>query len=198
MRAKTRLLIATMCAAVMALPVAALGTSADETKWTVLMYFGADNDLHEATLFGLELAESGLDESGGDAEDLSVVVLIDGPLNKDTKVYDLTAADPADRDQTASAFGTANVEKTMTAPETMVEFLTWGMKAYPADYTMLILKNGHAWCGILPEDDDGGNEKLLMPTSPRSGLDSKTAPPVVFARTRPNRRPSGRLLSLCI
>lgn len=163
MRAKTRLVIATMCAAVMALPVAALGTSADDTKWTVLMYFGADNDLYEATQFGLEQAEIGLDESGVDADDLSVVVLIDGPLNKDTKVYDLTAADPADRDQTANAFGSANVEKMMTAPETMVEFLTWGMKAYPADYTMLILKNGHAWCGILPEDDDGTNEKLLMP-----------------------------------
>jgi len=57
-------------------------------------------------------------------------------------------------------------EKKMTDPETLVTFLEWGLYAYSAPNTMLVLKNGHAWCGICPDVTDNsqaGGEKILMP-----------------------------------
>jgi len=163
-RSKTRLAIATMVAAFMMLPVAALGTSAQEPTrdWTVLMYFGADNDLYQVTEFGMNQALKGLDEADADPDELAVVVLIDGPTNGDTKVWELTK--DSKEDKTSVALGSGNVEKKMTDPQTLVEFLTWAMPAYPAEKTMLILKNGHAWCGICPDGtDNDGDEKILMP-----------------------------------
>lgn len=158
-----------MVAAMFMLPVAALGSSADGDDngrdWTVLMYFGADNDLYQATEFGFDQAWAGLQESEVDRNALSVVVLIDGPKEKDTKVWELTSSDKYDK--TFDAFGSDNVEKTMTSEDTMVEFLCWGMSTYQSTNTMLVLKNGHAWCGILPEDEtdvsDETSEKILMP-----------------------------------
>jgi len=153
-----------MVAAFMMLPVAALGTSAQEPTrdWTVLMYFGADNDLYQATEFGMNQALKGLDEVDADPDELAAVVLIDGPNSGDTKVWELTK--DGKEDKTSAALGPGNVEKKMTDPQTLVEFLTWAMPAYPAKKTMLILKNGHAWCGICPDGtDNDGDEKILMP-----------------------------------
>jgi len=167
-RRKTRLLVATMVAACLMLPIAAFGTSANgDRQWTVLMYFGADkDDLYQATEFGMNQALKGFQDAkkfgGADLTKTSVVVLIDGPSNGDTEVYELTETGLNPR--TSDAFGTGNVEKDMTSPETLRTFINWGRGAFPAEHTMLILKNGHAWCGICPDmTDNQGDEKLLMP-----------------------------------
>lgn len=153
-----------MVAAFVMLPVAALGTSAQEPTrdWTVLMYFGADNDLYQTTEFGMNQALKGLDEADANPDEVAAVVLIDGPKSGDTKVWELTK--DGKEDKTSVALGSGNVEKKMTDPQTLVGFLTWAMPAYPAQKTMLILKNGHAWCGICPDGtDNDGDEKILMP-----------------------------------
>jgi hypothetical protein len=158
-----------MVAVALMLPVAALGTEANgDRQWTVLMYFGADNDLYQATEFGMNQAIKGLEEAGADSDEIAVVVLIDGPDNRDTYVYQLDPLNPAAVDGvidwTEAALGSSNVEKTMTDPDTLYSFLVWGMGEFDADKTMLVLKNGHAWCGICPDETDNvDNEKLLMP-----------------------------------
>lgn len=163
MRSKTRFAVVAAVAALMLLPVTALGTSAQATwQWTVLMYFGADNDLYQATEFGMNQALLALEEAEVEVSQAAFVVLIDGPNGGDTRVYELTADGPID--YTDEALGESNPEKTMTDPETLTEFLTWAMPAYPADKTMLVLKNGHAWCGICEDvTDNGDEERILMP-----------------------------------
>ncbi len=160
---RSRFAIAVMAAALMTLPATALGTDEQpERDWTVLMYFGADNDLYQATEFCVEQALKGLNEAAADGSKVAVVLLIDGPNNGDTRVYELTK--DGRTDLTSSALGTGNAERKMTDPQTMIEFLNWAMPAYPAGKTMLVLKNGHAWCGICPDGtDNAGDEKILMP-----------------------------------
>jgi len=159
---RSRYAFVAIVAACMMLPVVAAGTSAeDQRNWTVLMYFGADNDLYQATVFGFDQTLKGLKEADADPAKVAVVVLIDGPTNGDTKVYELTKDGATDK--TSVAFGPGNVEQSMTDPQTLMEFICWAMPAYPAENTMLVLKNGHAWCGICPDTTDNGDEKILMP-----------------------------------
>lgn len=163
MRMNTRLAVAVFAATLMLLPAAALGTSAESARdWTVLMYFGADNDLYQATTFCVDQTLKALKEANADSAKVAFVLLIDGPNNGDTKVYELTK--DGTTDLTVAAFGSGNVEQKMTDPQTMIDFLRWAMPAYTADKTMLVLKNGHAWCGICPDaTDNDGDEKILMP-----------------------------------
>ncbi|MCI0497465.1 MAG: clostripain-related cysteine peptidase, partial [Thermoplasmata archaeon] len=162
MRSRSRLATALMAAAMMLLPAAALGTSGESTRdWTVLMYFGADNDLYQATEFCVDQTLKALEEVEADGAEVAFVLLIDGPNNGDTDVFELTAAGMTEK--TSAAFGIGNIEKRMTDPQTMIEFLGWAIPAYPAEKTMLVLKNGHAWCGICPDDTNEDVENLLMP-----------------------------------
>lgn len=163
MRGRTRIALAAMVAGLFLLPVSALGTSAETTRdWTVLMYFGADNDLYQATQFCVDQTLKGLDKVDADSDEVAVVVLFDGPDSGDTKVMELTASGPVDL--TTEALGTGNTEVKMTDPETLVAYLEWAMPEYRAEETMLVLKNGHAWCGICPDETDNqGDETILMP-----------------------------------
>ena len=162
MRMRSRLAVAVMAAALMVLPATALGSSGQSTRdWTVLMYFGADNDLYQATTFCVDQTLKALNEVGADSAEVAVVLLIDGPSNGDTDVFELTK--DGKTELTSAAFGSGNVEKKMTDPQTMVEFLEYAIPAYPAEKTMLVLKNGHAWCGICPDETEQTEENVLMP-----------------------------------
>jgi hypothetical protein len=147
----------------MTVPASSLTVAAEPATadWAVYMYFGADNDLYQATEFCVEQTLKALDLTDADPASVAVVALVDGPKSGDTKVYELTK-DGRD-DLTSAALGSGNAERTMTDPETVVEFLEFALGAYPADRTMLVLKNGHAWCGICQDNDNVGNENLLMP-----------------------------------
>ncbi len=125
------------------------------------MYFGADNDLFEATEFCVEQTLKALSDAEADPESVVVVAFVDGPSNGDTRVYELTK--DGRTDLTDSALGSSDAERTTTRPETIVEFLEYAVDEFPASKSMLVLKNGHAWCGICPDDDNEGSENLLMP-----------------------------------
>jgi len=170
-RRKTRFLVAAMVAACLMLPVAALGTAAQTNRqWTVLLYFGADNDLYQATYFCINQTLKGLDIAEADSNDLAVVVLFDGPESEDTKLWELTydGVPGVTEDDIVDLTGMlpGKHERAMTDPDTLIEFLTKIMVLpdYEALKTMLVVKNGHAWCGICPDaTDNPGNEKILMP-----------------------------------
>lgn len=162
MKAK-RALLALAAAFCVTLPVSCMAATAERStaEWAVYMYFGADNDLYQATEFCVEQTLKALDETEADPSSVTVIALVDGPSNGDTKVYELTKDGRVDL--TSSIFGIGNAERAMTNPETMVEFLEYSIQEFPAEKSMLVLKNGHAWCGICPDNDNTGNEMLLMP-----------------------------------
>ncbi|UCE91578.1 MAG: hypothetical protein JSV90_09335 [Methanobacteriota archaeon] len=163
------ILLALVLAFCVALPVGSMASATERStaEWAVYMYFGADNDYYQATEFCVEQTLKALEETEADPASVVVIALVDGPNNGDTKVYELTKDGRVDI--THSAFGTGNAERTMTDPETMIEFLDYALLEFPAESSMLVLKNGHAWCGICPDNDNTGNEKLLMPIDGLAG-----------------------------
>ena len=164
-----RALLALAAALCVTLPVSCMAASAGRpaAEWGVYMYFGADNDFYQATEFCVDQALKALEETEADPASVVVIALVDGPTNGDTKVYELTKDGRVDL--TDDALGTGNVERTMTNPDTMVEFLEYAIQEFPAEKSMLVLKNGHAWCGICQDNDNAGNEKLLMPIDGLAG-----------------------------
>lgn len=126
-----------------------------EKKWTILMYCGADNDLEIATDFAIDQTIKALNEIDGDSADVNIVVLLDRKSTEGTWIYELT------KDGRKPAVGWSDSERNTSDPSVMMEFLDFALTNYPAEKTMLVVKNGHAWCGVCPDWTEG-NEKYLM------------------------------------
>jgi len=155
------LLAVALCVTIPASSLSADATERGDATWAVYLYFGADSDMYQATEFCVDQTLAALKEANADPAEVTVVALVDGPKSGDTKVFELTKSGPVDL--TEDALGNKNVERTMTENSTMVEFLTYAMSEFPATNSMLVLKNGHAWCGVCTDNDNLGNEKLMMP-----------------------------------
>lgn len=112
--------------------------------WTVLVYLNADNSLED---YGFEdLREM---EKIGSNQQVNVVVQFDPVSPSGTqRLYITKAIEPESRD--SHAFQSRVVEKMdeqdMGDPDVLVDFVTWGMRTYPADHYMVILWNhGSGW-----------------------------------------------------
>lgn len=118
--------------------LATLSTGAFAADWTFLVYLDADNDLHS---FGLDDLDE-MQQIGSSAE-VNVVVQWDGwGLWGDnmggTKRYLIT---PGQR-ILVQDLGELN----MGAPQTLADFVDWGMTQYPASHYALVLWNhGAGW-----------------------------------------------------
>lgn len=150
----------------MAVPVSSLSMAGTgnplpdpvEKDWAVYIYCGADNDYDVSAEFALEQCEKGLAAADGVVDPISVHVVMyldtKGPSN--TVVYDLSSGEAIPVDMMD------NGECDSSDSATLMQFLTRAMDHYPSANTMLIVKNGHAWCGVCP-DDDATEEAYLMP-----------------------------------
>lgn len=116
-----------------------------EKEWAVYLYCGADNDFEGVTDFALDQCVKALRDSEAGAKDVHVVALLDRQSEPGTWVYDLT------EDGRGAAIGWSDVERNTSHPDTMVEFLDFVMFNFPAKKTMLVVKTGHAWCGVCPD-----------------------------------------------
>jgi len=123
------------------------GTPAEsqKKKWTVLYYSAGDNDLKK-NLFS-DLNEI---ESVGSDENTNIVAQADlGML--DCKRYYLQK-DP-DLDIINSAVLKDLGKTNMADPETLADFIEWGVKNYPAEhYFVIISDHGQAWRGAIQDD----------------------------------------------
>ena len=111
--------------------------------WTYLVYMGADNNLDTWGDFSLDLMEIGLTSD----QDVSVAVL-----------YDHYGAN-ADLLQVTSA-GVVKLadygEPDMGNPETLRQFLSWGVQAFPANhYAVVLWSHGGGWKYIIKDSTSG-------------------------------------------
>lgn len=147
-----------------ALP-AAMPAAASSTKdWTFMVYMAADNNLDPAGVD--DLSEM---EVAGSTDNVSIVALLDryGPDN--TKLYYVTS--DTDTDNITSTVLTApfvGTEVNMGNPQTLIDFVTWTMTNYPANYYALVLwDHGSGWRmwgiqeqpykGVCWDDTSGGD-----------------------------------------
>jgi len=136
----------------------------DMKEWTVLCYFNGNCDLQsdmEADLKKLEeagsdgninfVAQISLGDKGGDAER----ILLKKPswmgLKKNSEVM-------------------ANLPKTnMAHPQTLKDFVSWGIKTFPAKHYMVVLSgHGMGFVGSLPDDNA---DDIMLTSELKSAMD---------------------------
>lgn len=135
-----------------------------KARWTVLAYYGSDNNLEGAILQDLKEFEIG----GGSTDDVRIVAMIDRSPNylpeddwRETRIYEVQAAKsplgqpiildsdvlvefPLDED---------DENRDMSDGELFAQFLVWGVQNFPAeDYVIAFASHGDGWRGITADD----------------------------------------------
>ncbi len=145
-------------------------------EWTILVYLDADNNLEGPGL--LDMAEM---EAAGASEAVNVVVQIDRALGEtdadgdwsETRRYLIQGGgvETAVSAQPLASLG----ERNMGDPQTLADFISWGMRQYPANRTALIVwDHGAGWNGIAFDDDTanlGAADHISLPDL-RGALDA--------------------------
>ena len=151
-------------AAAASLPAAANSTVTDGQTWTILLYQDADDKVLEQDIF-IDFNEA---ERVGSTDRVKIVAQMDryqGGFSadgnwSDTRRYLLQKDD--NLDSIASPYESIG-EVNMSDPQTLVDFLNWGIKTFPADkYVLIMSDHGMGWPGGWTDPE------------PRSGRRSET------------------------
>jgi Clostripain family len=107
-------------------------------KWTVLIYFAADNDLDEEALANLKMMKK-----AGSTEEVKIVAQLDSRGRGSTFRF-LLQDERSSLDE--DVVGEPLPEVNTGDPRELTDFIKWGMKEYPAQHTMLVLwGHGRGW-----------------------------------------------------
>lgn len=172
---RTRFVLVMVVVGAMILPVSGMA-KADVTPvpWTVMIYCGADSQYYtdEAIKFNVKQCQEGLvAEGAGDKARVFVFMDLDG--DKNSYYFELTGdmVLPA-IDRTVSwasvdgiGYLSGGQELDASKVATLNQFLDTvesSCNGFADSKKLLVLKNGHAWCGICP-DADADEEALMMP-----------------------------------
>ncbi len=153
-----------LAASVHAPHVTSLQAQQHTAAWTVLVYMAADNDLESYAIADLNEMEF-----IGSTDNLNVVVQVDRSPRYDSTNGDWSGArryfmtQDTDLDNVASQqvgdLGVIN----MGDPATLKDFITWGIKTYPAQhYGLVIWDHGGSWLGV-GIDDSADDDALQLP-----------------------------------
>ncbi len=146
------------------------GTSgaAPGAEWTVLVYLDGDNNLERDAI-----ADFNEMERAGSTDKVNVVVQLDrihqsGPEDDtsngdwDTTRRFLVQKDD-DRTKIASKELTDLGEQNMGDPQTLADFITWGVGEYPAKhYALVIWDHGSSWAGVA-FDETSEKQGITLP-----------------------------------
>lgn len=143
-------------------------TGAQGTKWTIMVYMGADNNLEDMSIFDFEeMAQVGSNE------DVKIVVQYDRKIGGHATDPDWTTTKRflVQKDyEPLPAYALDDIgEASMDDPATLVDFVDWAMSGFPADHYFLILwDHGLSWQGLVKDDS---NSSYLTTTELGSALD---------------------------
>ncbi len=154
--------------------------SSDHVQWTFLVYLDGDNNLENAGIDDfLEMS------SVGSTSDVNIVVQFDRVPGytsgyddwRTTKRFLVTHGMTPTSDNALQDIGEAN----MGDPQTLVDFVQWGMTHYPADhYAVVLWDHGSGWQSRSDEapplkyiayDETNGGDTIDMPEL-RSAMDT--------------------------
>jgi len=141
--------------------------------WTVLVYMAGDNDLEDAAIDDFNELES-----VGSTEQVNILVQIDrnsgedktnGDWN-DTRRYKIEK--DSDKDTITSPILDDTLgELDMSDPETLRDFLLWGVENYPSQRNLVILwDHGLGWKGGICNDEGGGSRHYMPISDVRKAL----------------------------
>lgn len=134
--------------------------------WTILVYMDGDNDLAASALSDLHEMEA-----AGGSQTVNVLVQLDRPNGEGALRYKLAGDSDGVGVGDETAVSTPPLadlgEVNMGDPQTLADFITWGLTTYPANRTALILwDHGAGWQGVAFDDDSadyGLPDNLSLP-----------------------------------
>ena len=140
---------------------------APQAAWTIFAYYGADTDLEAAIMSDFNEFEL----AGGSDDTVRILVLMDRHPNytdasgdwTTTRIYEVQADISADETivfpPTIDSQPLVEIEERDTGEGlTLAQFLTWGLKHYPADrYAVSFASHGAGWRGLITDDTDADN-----------------------------------------
>jgi len=131
------------------------------SNWTVMIYLDADNDLESAGIDDfMEMSEVG-SQSG-----VNIIVLLDRVNGYDTsydnwngtKLFYVTQGITPSASNAIADWGEAD----MGDPQTLVNFIAWGIQNYPAEHYLVVLwDHGGGMSGVC-WDDTNNNDNLNL------------------------------------
>lgn len=143
----------------------------DKKKWTVLLYSAADNNLERALVS--DVAEL---ETVGSTKDMNVLVQLDRGKRPSSLSEGWAGArrfylnQDADKTKINSPVLSDMGQINMADPKVLADFISWGIKEYPAENYMLVMSDhGGAHWGALEDDSHGG--ALMSLPQLREGLE---------------------------
>jgi len=135
-----------------------------QARWTILAYYGSDNNLEGGVLQDLKEFEAG----GGSTDDVQIIAMIDRSPDflpedewRETRIYQVTAAknplgEPIILDsEVIVEFPLDDTEENrdMSDGELFAQFLVWGVQNFPAeDYVVAFASHGDGWKGVTADD----------------------------------------------
>lgn len=132
--------------------VGATQTNPAQAKWTVLLYSAADNNLTRFMVDDIKECET----VGSDSF-TKVVCQVDQGDDIGAARYLLEKAETPNPDGISSPMLEDMGQIDMANPDTLANFITWGMNQYPAEHTMLIISDhGDGWNGAVQDMSAGG------------------------------------------
>jgi hypothetical protein len=148
-----------------------VGGTANQT-WLVMLYQDADDKVLEQDIF-IDLNEA---ERAGSTDQVQIVAQFDrfkGAFNGDgnwtsARRYFIT------RDSDLNHINSQEVadlgEVNMSSGQTLVDFVTWAARTYPADkYVLVLSDHGMGWPGGWSDPDPGGRGDPNIPLESRLG-----------------------------
>ncbi len=126
------------------------------SKWTFMVYMSGDNDLEDEGI--LDINEM---EEVGSTPYVNIVVQFDRAIGGHSTNPDWTSARRflIRKDDDKNTIGSPVIEDldevNMAAPQTLSNFVNWGMTNYPAEHYFLDLwGHGKGWGGVVLDDGD--------------------------------------------
>lgn len=139
-------------------------SAVDKKKWTVLLYSAADNNLERA--LASDVAEL---EAVGSNKNMNVLVQLDRGENPSSfsggwdgcKRFYLNGDNDTSKIDSPSLKDMGQVN--MADPKVLADFVSWGIKNYPAENYMLVVSNhGAGWQGIAEDESHNGWMNMQM------------------------------------
>ncbi|MBI5958198.1 MAG: hypothetical protein HY866_05670 [Chloroflexi bacterium] len=149
-------------------------------SWTVLVYYGGDNNLEPGILNDLNEFEI----AGGSNDDTNIIALVDrNPGFTDSngdwstvRLFDVAADVSADQETTfpptIDTPPLADLGELDTGDgQTFAQFLAWGVRHYPAEhYAVAFGSHGAGWQGLITDDTSDKNILSLPEIQQALGL----------------------------
>lgn len=169
---RTRFVLALVIVGALVLPASGL-VRAENGPWIVMIYCGADGQYYtdEAIKFNLLQCQEALDGVDS-AIGVRIFVFMDLDGSGNSRYLELEAdvalpdMDSSDWNSVGDPLGSKS-EWDASNVETLNKFLDAVAvdcgDAYALSQKLLVLKNGHAWCGICPDETDATEEAYMMP-----------------------------------